>query len=219
MQILVYADSLSWGIVPATRARLPFAHRWPGVLERELNSAAGTAAGSASEPVRVVENCLNGRRTVWDDPFKPGRSGVDGIGQVMESHAPLALVILMLGTNDFQSVHQYTASHSAQGIARLIGAIRDAPVEPGMPQPPILVVVPPPFGALTETTATKFDGAARKSAGLAEAYRAVCAAHGCDYFDAGDCVQVSALDGVHLDADQHAVLGKALAVPARRLIR
>lgn len=23
---------------------------------------------------RVIENCLNGRRTVWDDPFKSGRN-------------------------------------------------------------------------------------------------------------------------------------------------
>ena len=32
-QILVYGDSLSWGIVPGTRHRLPFAERWPGILE------------------------------------------------------------------------------------------------------------------------------------------------------------------------------------------
>ena len=31
--ILVYADSLSWGLVPLTRKRLPFDQRWPGVME------------------------------------------------------------------------------------------------------------------------------------------------------------------------------------------
>src|SRR4029453_18266911 len=66
-QILVYGDSLSWGIVPGTRERHPFGVRWPGRLETVL-----TARGS---PVRVIEDCLNGRRTVWDDPFKPGRNG------------------------------------------------------------------------------------------------------------------------------------------------
>ncbi|MCA9195372.1 MAG: hypothetical protein KDB03_26555 [Planctomycetales bacterium] len=35
-QILVYGDSLSWGIIPGTRERLPFSKRWPGVLEAEL---------------------------------------------------------------------------------------------------------------------------------------------------------------------------------------
>ena len=27
--ILVYADSLTWGIIPDTRLRLPFEERWP----------------------------------------------------------------------------------------------------------------------------------------------------------------------------------------------
>ena len=70
-QILVYGDSLTWGIIPNTRKRLPFADRWPVVMEGEL-----TRAGYA---VRVVEDCLNGRRTVWEDPFKPGRNGLTGI--------------------------------------------------------------------------------------------------------------------------------------------
>ena len=70
-QILVYADSLSWGIIPETRRRLPFDQRWPGVLEHAL-----LAAGRR---VRVIEDCLNGRRTVFDDPFKPGRNGAVGL--------------------------------------------------------------------------------------------------------------------------------------------
>ena len=111
-QILVYGDSLSWGIVPGTRRRLPFSERWPRILEAEL-----IRTGAA---VRVIEDCLNGRRTVWDDPFKPGRNGLAGIEQRMEVNSPLALVILMLGTNDFQSVHQHNASHSAQGIASIV---------------------------------------------------------------------------------------------------
>lgn len=35
-QILVYSDSLSWGLIPGTRKRLEFHERWPGVLENEL---------------------------------------------------------------------------------------------------------------------------------------------------------------------------------------
>jgi lysophospholipase L1-like esterase len=124
-QILIYGDSLTWGIIPETRKRLPFSERWPGVLEAELRKAG--------HDVRVIEDCLNGRRTVWEDPFKPGRNGLLGLEQRIEAHSPLALVILMLGTNDFQSMHQHTAFHSAQGIAALVRAIRQAPIEPGMP--------------------------------------------------------------------------------------
>jgi lysophospholipase L1-like esterase len=202
-QILVYADSLSWGIVPNTRQRLPFEHRWPGVLELSLLSAG--------EKVRVIEDCLNGRRTVWEDPFKSGRNGLVGLAQRIESCSPLALVILMLGTNDFQSMHDHNVWHSSQGIAALISAIRAAPVEPGMPMPRILVVAPPAIGNPSGSSAPKFAGGQRKSIGLADAYRTVCADAGCDFFDAGSVVSSSKVDGVHLDLDQHLVLGKALA--------
>ena len=209
-QILVYADSLSWGIIPNTRQRQPFHLRWPGRLEQQLN------AGGVS--VRVIEDCLNGRRTVWDDPFKPGRNGLHGLAQRIEIHSPLALVILLLGTNDFQSMHAYNAWHSSQGIAALIGAIRGAPIEPGMPVPPILVVVPPPINSPRGPIAPKFLGGDAKCVGLAEAYRDVALAGGCSFFDAGGVVSVSKVDGVHLDAEQHLALAEALVGVVRALL-
>lgn len=202
-QILVYADSLSWGIVPNSRQRLAFAARWPGVLETELRAAR--------HPVRILEDCLNGRRTAWDDPYKPGRNGLHGLEQRIEIHSPLALVILMLGTNDFQSMHANNAWHSAQGVAALIGAIRRAPIEPGMLVPPILVVAPPPIQTPKGPIAPKFEGAERRCVGLAAAYERVASEQACAFFDAGRVTPSSAVDGVHLDAAQHATLGRALA--------
>ena len=202
-QILVYADSLTWGIVPTTRQRLPFHQRWPGVMEKAL---LGTG-----RDVRVLEDCLNGRRTAWDDPYKPGRNGLEGLGQRIEMHSPLALVVLLLGTNDFQSMHPHNAWHSAQGIAALVAAIRNAPIEPGMPVPPVLVVAPPPLGTPRGPIAPKFLGGDAKCVGLAEAFAQVCSEMGCAFFDAGTVTPASAFDGVHLDAPQHALLGQALA--------
>lgn len=201
--VLVYADSLSWGIVPGTRQRLPFDRRWPGVLE-----AALIAGG---HDVRLIEDCLNGRRTVWDDPFKPGRNGLIGLQQRIEACSPLSLVILMLGTNDFQSMHPHNAWHSAQGIAALVGAIRTAPIEPGMPVPPVLIVVPPLIVEPRGPLAPKFEGAAAKCAGLGDAFRRVAADLGVALFDSNDVTTASRVDGIHLDADQHAVLGHSLA--------
>ncbi|MBS0373270.1 MAG: SGNH/GDSL hydrolase family protein [Proteobacteria bacterium] len=209
-QVLVYADSLSWGIIPGTRRRLPFAERWPGVLERSLTECL--------PDVRVLEDCLNGRRTVFDDPYLPGRSGLHGLAESIEMHSPLSLVILMLGTNDFQSMHPHTAWHAAQGIARLVREIRAAPVEPGMPIPPVLVVVPPPIVAPRGPFGAKFDGAESKCAGLAEAYRAVGMELGFPVFEAGTVTSSSRVDGIHLDADQHLLLGRALAAVAAPLI-
>ena len=202
-QILVYGDSLTWGIVPDTRQRWPFHTRWPGVMERVLMTTG--------HDVRVIEDCLNGRRTAWDDPFKPGRNGRVGIEQRIEVNSPLALVILMLGTNDFQSVHQLTASHSAQGGATLVQAIRQAPIEPGMPVPAILIVAPPAIREPKGAIAPKFEGAAQKCAGLATALSAVARERDCEFFDAGTVTLTSRVDGVHLDSDQHDRLGMAMA--------
>ena len=209
-QVLVYGDSLSWGIVPDTRQRHPFEVRWPGCRERLL-----VGRGRA---VRVIEDCLNGRRTVWEDPFKPGRCGLDGLAQRIEVNSPLALVILALGTNDFQSMHPHNAWHAAQGVATLITAVRQAPVEPGMPMPPVLLMVPPPITTPRGTIAPKFDGGAPKCAGLAEAYRAVADELGCALFDAGSVVSASETDGVHLDAETHLALGDALADVVESLV-
>jgi lysophospholipase L1-like esterase len=210
-QILVYADSLTWGIIPDTRKRLAFDERWPGVLETELN-----AAGLRT---RVIEDCLNGRRTVWEDPFRPGRNGLQGLAQRIEIHSPLSLVVLMLGTNDFQFCHPYNdAWAAAQGMAALVNEIRKAPIEPGMPIPPILMIAPPLVREAKGPIAPKFKGAETRCQGLAQAYRQVAADLRCHFFDAESVTSTSVVDGVHLDPDQHAKLGKALAALVRAIL-
>jgi lysophospholipase L1-like esterase len=210
-EILVYADSLTWGIIPNTRRRLSFDERWPGVLENNLNASG--------QRTRVIEDCLNGRRTVWEDPFKPGRNGSQALAQRVEIHSPLALVILMLGTNDFQFCHPYNDAWSAaQGVAALVNQIRTAPIEPGMPVPPILLVSPPQIRTPRGNSAAKFRGAETRCKGLAEAYAQVASDLACHHFAAQTVTSASTIDGVHLDFDQHLKLGVALVPIVESLI-
>ncbi len=201
-QIFIYGDSLTWGIVPGTRERLPFDKRWPHVLEKHLNRD--------NENYRVIENCLNGRRTAWQDPFKSGRNGLEGIEQQMEIYSPLELVILMLGTNDFQSVHNNTAWHAAQGLKSLVLAIQRAPVEPTLKIPPILIIAPPEISEPRGDAVEKFFEGDDRCAGLAEEYSNISNELGCHFFDAGEVIKPSPFDGVHLDANGHHKLGDAL---------
>ena len=209
-QILVYADSLSWGIIPDTRSRFRFDQRWPGIVELELQRAGIS--------VRVIEDCLNGRRTVWNDPFKPGRNGLEGLEQRIEINSPLALVVVFLGTSDFQSMHYLNAWQSSQGLAAIVASIRRAPNEPGMPVPPILLVAPPQIQKAKGKIAPKFQGAETKAVGLTSAIRAVALELGCHFFDAGSVTTTSRVDGVHLDEDQHLALGKALAAEIQMIL-
>ncbi|OUS26899.1 GDSL family lipase [Gammaproteobacteria bacterium 45_16_T64] len=202
-QVLIYSDSLSWGIVPGTRKRLGFEHRWGGVFENTLNNSG--------QKVRVIENCLNGRRTVWGDPFKPGRNGAEFLAQSVEMHSPLALIIIMLGTNDFQCTHENNAWLSAQGVATLIKIVREAQIEPGMPIPPILVISPPRIHQAKGAIANKFLGAEKRCAGFSEALREMATAQDVSFFCANSVVSSSVVDGIHLDEPDHNVLGRALA--------
>ena len=209
-QILVYADSLSWGIVPGTRTRYGFEQRWPGIVEQELQKKGRS--------LRMIEDCLNDRRTAWEDPFKPGHNGLYGLEQRIEINSPLSLVVIFLGTNDFQSVHRFNAWQSAQGLGAIVSAIRRAPIEPGMAIAEILLIAPPEITKAKGTMAQKFDGAEIKAQGLRDAIEAIARELGCKFFDAGSVTETSKIDGVHLDPDQHVKLGHALASAIDRLL-
>ena len=104
--ILCYGDSNTWGYDPQTRSRFPHDVRWTGVLASSLGTG-----------YRVVEEGLNGRTTRWDDPIEAGRNGLTFLQPCLESHLPLDLVIVMLGTNDLKQRFGLSASDIAQSAA------------------------------------------------------------------------------------------------------
>jgi len=203
-QILIYSDSLSWGIIPNTRNRLPFNKRWPGVFEKYLKDEG--------KNIRVIENCLNGRRTTWPDPYKDGRDGSQGLSNLIEICSPLKLVILMLGTNDFQCTHNNNAWMSAQGTAKLVQIIRQSPIEPGLPVPEIMIVSPPKIIEPKGVIADKFKGAEIRCVGLSTELEKIAKEQSAIFFDTARVTEASTVDGIHLDEDQHRLLGEAIAL-------
>ena len=63
-----------------------------------------------------------------------------------------------------------------------------------------------------------FVGAAEKSRGLAQHYENVARNLGSHFLDAGSVITSSDLDGFHLDADQQARLGEAVADIAKNIL-
>ncbi len=208
--ILVYSDSISWGIIPMSRNRFDFYQRWPGILENNLNKLG--------KDIRIIEDCLNGRRTMYEDPIRPGRNGLMGLSQRIEINSPLELVILMLGTNDFQANHEHTAQDAAKGMKALINEIRQTSLEPGMLMPEILVIAPPPILEPKGDIAIKFKDGNKKCIGLAKVYEQLCIEQKCSFFDAGKITTSSKVDGVHFDLDQHLVFGNAISEYVGNLI-
>lgn len=56
-----------------------------------------------------------------------------------------------------------------------------------------------------------FEGGLAKSQKLGAYYQQVAEQYGCAFLNAGQVIVSSDLDGVHFNADQHALLGKAVA--------
>jgi lysophospholipase L1-like esterase len=201
--IVAYGDSNTWGYDPAAAVRFPADVRWTGVMRQALGP-----------DFTVIEEGLNGRTTVHDDPIEPYRSGLAYLPPCLMSHAPFDLLIISLGCNDLKRRFGLPASEIALGAERLVMTAKALPVGPGGGAPDILLAAPPPVVQLTGF-ADMFEGAREKSLEFAARYRAVAERQGVGFLDAGAHIECSPLDGIHFEADQHARLGRAMAAAAK----
>jgi len=206
--VLCFGDSNTHGTRPMPTlegaGRFDHAARWPSVM--------GKALGPAYE---VINEGHPGRTTVHDDPTTGEyRSGVRILPALLESHKPLDLVILKLGTNDLKNCFHVSAADIAFFLDRLVRMIRAAGAGPNGAAPQVLVVAPPPIleaGCLAEM----FAGGAVKSHGLAAAIQAMTTRLGAGFFDAGRVIAVSPVDGIHYEAEAQVQLGLAMAAAVR----
>jgi lysophospholipase L1-like esterase len=200
--ILCYGDSNTWGYDPVTQARLPRDRRWPAALRARLPGC------------EVIEEGLNGRTTVQDDPFESGRNGLTYLGPCLATHAPLDLVVLLLGTNDTKSLFPFDAAGISAGAGRLCEGILASGSGPDGGASRILLVAPAPValppGAMQEIWGFS-PAAVERSRKLGRYYRVVAEDLGISFLDAAPHVEVSAADGVHLDGAAHARLGAVIA--------
>ncbi|WP_158816995.1 SGNH/GDSL hydrolase family protein [Methylocapsa sp. S129] len=201
--IVAYGDSNTWGYDPAAGARFAPGVRWTGIMQSELGAS-----------FKVIEEGLNGRTTVFDDPIEPYRNGLAYLPPCLLSHAPLDLIIISLGCNDLKRRFWLSASDIAQGVERLVLTAKSFPVGRNGGPPDIILAAPPPVVELT-AFADMFEGAREKSRELGARYRAVAKLHGVGFVDAGEHIHCSPLDGIHFEADQHARLGRVMAATVR----
>lgn len=201
--ILCFGDSNTYGQAPGISAldRYGPEVRWPGVLQKNLG-----------ERWRVVEEGLPGRTTVHDDPIEgKHKNGRRYLVPCVQTHTPLDLVILMLGTNDLKVRFGQTPSEVAMGVGVLVHDIREVGAGMGGGQPEIMIVTPPPTLDDMKVWSHVFAGAPEKSKQLALEFETMADSLECHYFDAGTVATTSELDGLHLDDEAHRKLGEALA--------
>ena len=198
--ILCFGDSITYGYDPSTGGRSPAQNRWPDVMAERLGPGH-----------TIITEALPGRTTVFDSPYAPARSGRDLLAPLLESHAPLDLVIIMLGTNDLQVPLELSARHSASGLWTLLDIVARSNAGPAAAAPLSLVIVPPAIRESTGFMGVFYAGRDAESLELPGHYATICDAARVPYLVAGDHVEPSVSDGVHLDADAQRVLGVAVA--------
>lgn len=205
-KIVCFGDSNTWGYVPNTEGeRFDEATRWPGVLQQKLGT-----------DFTVIEEALNGRTTVWDDPMKPDRNGSKHLPTILETHTPIDLLIIALGVNDLKHHFNLRAVDIALGVRTLADIVRQSRAgrikASGERRSPNLLLLAPALPVLSPNPlGHRFDGAQDRGIGIGEAVEEVAVEFMCPWLDANDIVTTPKTDGIHLDEDGHMKLGTAVA--------
>jgi lysophospholipase L1-like esterase len=203
--ILAYGDSLTFGANPQPGGpRHPYEDRWPSVLEHRLASK-----------VRVIAEGLGGRTTVSDDWYaNADRNGARILPTLLESHSPLDLVIIMLGTNDLKPAICGSALEASFGMRRLVQLIRGHYAGKGETAPQIILVAPPLICESDNADMIgHFGGLAHgleQSSQFAVHYARRAQEWNTGFFDASTVAKADPLDGVHLDAANTRAIGEGL---------
>ncbi|MHA7775756.1 SGNH/GDSL hydrolase family protein [Roseibium sp. M-1] len=208
LTVVCFGDSLTWGFNPTDKSRYGHDVRWTRRLQKELGP-----------DFYVVEEGVNGRTTVFEDPVKGDKNGLQHLATVRKTNMPIDILIIMLGTNDLQGRFAMNAETIAVAMGRLLEFARRPTDDVEGRAPKVLLMSPPPLAPLAGTIYEAQFGpsAEAESHKLAACYKAKAAEYGVAFFDTGTVISSSPVDAVHFDPEPQADLAKAIAEEVRRL--
>lgn len=207
-QILCFGDSNTWGYNGENGERFPWNVRWTGLLQEKF--------AENRTDVRIIEEGLVGRTTVFEDPLRDGRKGTALFPTILETHAPVDVIVLMLGTNDCKTIFKASAKLIGAGIVRLLEQAKRL-----APEAEILLVSPIELGA--DVWKEEFDpefslSSVTVSKALASEYADIAGKYGCTYLDAASVAVPGAADQEHMDAASHGRLAEAIYEKVKSLV-
>lgn len=207
--VMCFGDSNTYGTPPILdlnqHDRFDPQTRWP----KRVAAALGCD---------LVEEGLPGRTSMFDDPIMGAHmNGQTGLKMALESHGPLDVLVLMLGTNDVKARFTSTPEAVVGGIASLLDIAQHRVMQERHGGFKILLVCPPPVVEVGPIKDEFWGGAARAQA-LAPLYQTLASARGIAFLDAGAVIAVSPVDGVHFNADAHEKLATAIAAKLQEML-
>ena len=205
--VLFYGDSNTWGFDPSTGGRYPLEKRWTTICANILGGGYHCIAAG-----------LNGRMTAFDDPVKECRNGLEGLDYELQTHKPLDLLVIMLGTNDLK----YTdAEGSTLGMRALLRKALSANERfhlsyPVFPDETRILLVSPVLitGTVNDNAACNEAEESKQMAGL---YGKLAGEYGLWFLNAANVTGPSVTDGVHLSSEGHRAIAMAVAEKIREV--
>lgn len=198
--ILCFGDSNTWGAIPGVLKRFPKDVRWTGILASELG-----------DEYFIIEDGINGRRTVWDDPGDQCRNGLAALGYALYRSKPLDLMIVMLGTNDLHHT-------DAEGYYRSIRMLGERILKANACYPGTSDVFPGEAKLLLVSPIEILDGPMRpESLRFPEMTARAAAELGVPWINAAEFAKPDPADNCHMAADSHLALGKAIAAKVKEI--
>ena len=137
-------------------------------------------------------------------------NGWMGLKIALSTHGPIDLLTIMLGTNDCKALFGNSARDILGGISGLLAIAQNAELQSRHGGYQTLLIAPPPI-VVTGHFSASFYGADRLSEQLSDLYSEIATHWGIEFFDAGDVIATSPIDGVHFEKEAHQTLGVALA--------
>lgn len=205
--ILCFGDSNTYGLKSDLLTRYPRDVRWTGVLQKKLG-----------EEYYVIEEGLGGRTTVWDDPIEDYKNGKKYLLPCLDSHKPLDLVIVMLGTNDLKvrfSVSAFDVSVSMENLMKTI-LKSDAGID--FKAPDILLITPVPIHSVNNPELDQMlAGAEEKSRMLARYYEEIAEKYQIHYLNPDGRVEVNDTDGIHYTEKGHGQMADMIEAKIREI--
>lgn len=195
--ILCFGDSNTYGYKPDKTGRYPWGVRWTSILTERLG-----------KEYNVVEEGLCGRTTIFDDPLRSGRNGSESFPAILESHRPLDLIIIMLGTNDCKTVYGAAPGVIGKGIETLINQC-----EQYSPDSKVLLISPIYLGdkVYREEYDVEFsEESIGVSIELERVYERIARERNIYFLRAQDYASCSQVDQEHMDEKGHNSLGEAV---------
>lgn len=204
--ILCYGDSNTWGFVAGSinfetmyMERYPRHKRWTGILQDKLGT-----------DYYVIEEGLNGRTTNVDYKDIFGRNGKTFLPTCLYTHSPLDLVVIMLGLNDLKKEFNRETDDISKGMCELIEIINNSKYGHDMQSAPKTLLISSPIPTNETYSEDMFINAIVRAQQFSAAFKDVATRYDCYFLDAAPHVQLSEIDGIHLDENGHRSLGNLL---------